>query len=508
MSQTISGKTSRTLAALVCASFTLATAGQAQADRALVGGLVGGLIGGAIGSAAAASRNQPQPQPQQRVIIEERRVVQPARPAISNFERAQNRSAQDALNYFGFPVGAPDGVLGPRSRGAISEFQATLGFPATGYLTEYERNFLLSSHARAQSSPLQSGQLAAQYGMGQRGILIAYHTGQVPGPMVAQQPQQVFVAQPQPVIVAQPQPYALAQQPQVVINNNAPAAQPPVTVEVNAPPAAAPAPQTQMAAATPAPTAAAAPTGMMPSFLGGPVEASMASFCNKTSLLTSGAGGMVTAASLASPAIDAGQALGEQFCLARTYAIDQGEQLTQMVQGVSLTQMQEQCAAFAPTMREFVAAMVAKGPSDATSDLSTFVINTGMNPAQLSANAKICLSIGYRSDNADVALASALVLVGLGEAAYGEMLAHHMAQGFGAPKRLDRAADWFDATGAALEGGAVRVVAPGASERPQLLRVAALRLRGGQAMAPAAPQQAVLPSFGMPVAAPATKASN
>lgn len=298
----------------------------------------------------------------------------------------------------------------------------------------------------------------------------------------------------QPVVMA-PQPQIVMQQPQpqVVINN--------------APPAAA-AQQTQTAATAPAPAPAPEKpvVAMMPSFIGGGVEASMASFCNKTSLVSNTNGGMLTVAAVSDPAVDPATALGEQFCLARTYAIDEGERLTSQVQGVTLAQMQEQCAAFAPTMRDYVAGMVAKGPDDATSDLQGFVISSGMSPSQLSANAKICLSIGYRADSADVALASSLVLVGLGEAAYGEMLGHHLAQGFGAPRRLDRAADWYDATVTALDGGAVRVVAPGVAERPALLRAAAVRLRGGQpAVAP--PQQAVAPMFGMPTA-PAQSVNN
>lgn len=480
--------------ALAAPSAALADAG------AFIGGVVGGIIGGAIGSNAA----RPAPE-RERVIVEERRYVAP-RPTVNSYEREQNRQVQTALNYFGFPVGAPDGVLGRQSRSAISEYQALLGFPITGYLTDYERSFLMSSHARAQANSIQTAQLMQQMGMGQRGVLVAYHTNQSAGavinvqpPVVLQQPQ-VVMAQPQPqIIVQQPQPQVVVQQPieqpQVVIHNTL-AAPAPGPAPAPAPQAAPPEPDTRTASLAPAD---AAPPAMMPSFLGGPVEASMANFCNKTSLLTQTSGGMITAASMTEPTA----ALGEQFCLARTYVIDEGERLTAQVQGVTLAQMQDQCAAFAPTMRDYVAGMVAKRPEDSTSDLQTFVIQSGMNPTQLSANARICLSIGYRSDNADVALASALVLVGLGEAAYGELLGHHMAQGFGAPKRLDRAADWFDATVNAFEGGAVRVVAPAATERPQVLRTAAVMLRGGQttAVAPAAQAQpAMLPTFGMPVA--------
>ncbi|MCZ7675866.1 MAG: peptidoglycan-binding protein [Roseovarius sp.] len=76
---------------------------------------------------------------------------------------------QAALNYFGFPAGAPDGVRGRNTRSAASQFQAHMGYPATGNLTEYERQFLVSSYYRAQSNPTQTAQLVAQRGMGTRG---------------------------------------------------------------------------------------------------------------------------------------------------------------------------------------------------------------------------------------------------------------------------------------------------------------------------------------------------
>lgn len=152
-------------------------------------------------------------------------------------------------------------------------------------------------------------------------------------------------------------------------------------------------------------------------------------------------------------------------------------------------------------MRDYVAGLVSQSPDETRNALQAYVIKTGLNPAQLSANARICLSIGYRTDSAEIALASALVLVGLGEAAYDELVGHHLAQGFGVPKRLDRAADWYYATVQAMNGGAERVVAPGMKDRPALLHEAALQLRGGTPagdQASVAPTPTALPSFAMP----------
>ncbi len=429
---------------------------------ALVGGVIGGIIGGAISNSRA--QPAPAPQVQERVIIKEREVYKPAAPRIDPYEREQTRNVQMALNYFGFDAGVPDGVSGRRTRSAISAYQAFMGFPISGALSDYERSFLTSSHSRALAGGPQTTQVIATQGMGSRGLLKVYQQQDQGGGAVMNA---AAAAPPQPV---QP----------------APQTQPPANQPV-------------MASLAPEPEAESKPAAM-PNFIGGPVEASMASFCNKTNLVTSTNGGMITAASMTEPG-DSGIALGEQFCLARAYVMDDGERLSSTVQGLSLAEMQSQCGDFAATMRDYVAGLVSQSTTETTNDLQSFVVKTGMNPAQLSANARICLSIGYRTDSADVALASALVLVGLGEAAYGEVLAHHLAQGFGVPKRLDRAADWYDASVQAMQGGATRVVAPGMKDRPALLHAAALRLRGGTPTADplqAAPERAALPTFNMP----------
>jgi hypothetical protein len=72
-------------------------------------------------------------------------------------------------------------------------------------------------------------------------------------------------------------------------------------------------------------------------------------------LVTSTNGGFVTLASMTDPAV----ALGEQFCLARTYAISTGEELAAQVPGATPQQIASQCEGFAPAMQEQVAALSA-----------------------------------------------------------------------------------------------------------------------------------------------------
>ena len=88
----------------VAAAMTVSFAGKTSAD---VGdAIVGGIIGGVIVNEANKNRQR---QKVKRVYRAPAKTYSPA--------RAEAREVQTALNYFGFPAGTPDGVLGRRSRG-------------------------------------------------------------------------------------------------------------------------------------------------------------------------------------------------------------------------------------------------------------------------------------------------------------------------------------------------------------------------------------------------------
>lgn len=405
---------------------TPATRAAADAGDAILGAVVGGLIGGAI----VNENNKKQQATRQTATRSSGQTTA---------QREANREVQVALNYFGFPVGTPDGSLGPKSRAAIGEYQAVLGYPPTGQLTDYERTLLVGSYHRGIAGGGATMQLAAQNPMGMRGLLVAWRDE-----------------------------------------------------AAGVPPAAA-APAATMAAAEPVAPA-------MPSFLGGvAVQASLASQCNTVSLTTATNGGFVTAASMTDP----GQALAEQFCLARTYAISEGEQMAARVPGFTPAQIAEQCQGFGPAMKDQIAGLSLKPAAALLGDVQGFALGTGMAPAQLAATAKICLSVGYRTDNMEVAIASALLLTTLGEGAYAELLGHHLAQGFGAARRPDLALGWYDMGLGAVQGGGTAVFAPGQPERAELIRRAANAM-GGRADPLPAPVPAALPSFTVPaVPAPA-----
>jgi peptidoglycan hydrolase-like protein with peptidoglycan-binding domain len=417
----------------------------AAADFAdgLVGGLVGGAVSGIIVNESAKSR-------------ERKRATTTYAPSktyrapVNSVARQQIREEQTSLNYFGFPAGTPDGVRGRNTRNAASQFQAYMGYPATGYLADYERQFLISSYYRAQSSGAATAQLIAQRGQGTRGLLLAYRDEAVGVP---------------PTYAATPAPATSAQSPVM---------------------AAVP-----QEAEEPQPTVGmAALPNLMTSGGDGP---SLASHCNQISLLTNSNGGFVTEASLT----DARFALNEQFCLARTYAIAEGEAMASSLKGVTSAQLEEQCRAFGPAMRDYVAALSLSPKDEVVGEVRDFVLESGQSPAQLAGTAKICLSVGYRIDNMDVALGSALLLTAVGEEVYAELMGHHLNEGFGTTRRPDLALAWYQDAVEAVEGGAEPVFAPGDTGRTGLIRKAAFPSQGANTTGGAETVQpaSTLPTF-------------
>ena len=460
----------------IVASLSLVPAEPARADAgdAIAGAIIGGILGHAIAK----------DQQKRRSSNRSTKSTKSTKPGISSAQREQNREVQTALNHFGYPVGTPDGAIGPKSRAAISNYQATLGYPPTGQLTEYERNLLITAYQRAIYGGPQVAQVAATHPMGMKGLLLMQRDEMagIPSTMTA-------VPQPLAVQPAAPQVYAAE----------------PVAPNASRGVAGAAA-GVGLASALPslmpeAPAEAATPA--LPSFMGtGVTQVSLASQCNKISLMTNTNGGYVTAASMT----DAGFALGEQFCLARTYAMATGEELAAKVSGFTPQQIAEQCAAFGPVLAPHVSALSLKTRDEVMSGVSGFIGSSGMSPVQLSGTAKVCLGVGYTTDAMDVAIGSALLLTAMGEAGYAELLGHHLSQGFGATVRPDLALDWYQ-MGLDAMGQGQAIFAPGLAERPDLIRKAAFTMAGRAGelapVVPAAlPQFALVPEVTAPVVAP------
>lgn len=397
-------------AALVAGDYGTA---RAQGAEAFVGGLLGGFIGAHAGTRAA------QPQRTRTVVAES--------PA-----RAANREIQTALNFFGWNVGVADGAIGPRSRTGISMYQAYLGNPPTGQITEFERIVLVTAYQRAQFGGPAVTQVAARHPDGMRGLLpeVRDELSGVPSGRVASAP---------PVVVVTPEP----------------AGQP------VAPVAAAPA----------VPTFGAG---------GGATQVSVASHCNRVGLVTSANGGFTEIGTMRDPVF----ALNEQFCLARSYAIAEGEALIAQIPGLSATQAAEQCAGLVPLLQPHVVALSLQPQPEVTRGLGQFILGSGMTPADLATTGRVCLAAGYITENLTVALGSALLLHALGDTGYGELPAHHLVQGLGVPQRRELAMEWFSS--AIPQNPVAQPVgfAPGGQDRSALINTA-LGLMASGAAAPA-----------------------
>lgn len=503
--------------------------------------LVGGLIGGALLN--EANKNK-------------RRSTTTNR-GTSSVTRQQNRETQTSLNYFGFPAGTPDGVMGGRSRTASSQYQAYMGFPATGRLSPYERDFLVSSYSRAQIGGPQVIK-AMQSNQGARGLLLTWRDeaagGRTASTGYGGMPLEVSNAIDEIASSSDPSAEQLMQRSgflQLVDLNNdgrndyiidtsvtgsmfwcgsshcsvqvfastptgyqrndfqarnvTPASfschqavcrlNDSETTMAAAPAAPAPVPQASAPVLATTTLAAAAPLGgITPFAVPGKSVAqapSLASYCSKISLLTNSNGGYVTAASLADPEF----ALGEQFCLTRTYAIGVGEQIVTQLNGVSQAQIDAQCDAFGPAMASYVDQLDQTSSAQLVGDVQKFVLSSNMTLEQLANTAQICLYSGYRRDDMEVALGSALLMVGIGQGAYGELIGHHLSQGFGAPKSVDRSLEWYDVAFSALQKGAQPAFAPGQPERITLVQAAASGLGNEVVAVPVS--GTALPSFSL-----------
>jgi len=186
-----------------------------------------------------------------------------------------------------------------------------------------------------------------------------------------------------------------------------------------------------------------------------------------------------------------------QFCNLRAYAIDEGDRLAASVQGTTRADIQAQCVAFAPTLEPYVSTVSLADASAAKAELQSWVSTSGATVASLEGIAKVCLGVGYSTDSSDVALASIMTLVGVGQAGYEELLAYHLALGFGfeGKENTDRGAQWLDNASLAFASGQDSLTGESGAMRATIAVSLANSLRGLPPTAPVAPG-GVVPAFG------------
>lgn len=470
--------TSSLVAAIALTPITSAPA-QAQDARDVIGGL---LLGGALGVAIGAASQQPRtrvvpvapPPPGARPAPPQQPGVRPAppqaqpapprqprvvRPAIPATEAG--RQVQTALNYFGFNAGFVDGQVGPATRSAVERYQASQGYPINGReFPEPQAQHLIGAYLWATNGG------AAQTGLQGQPLLSAYR--------------QVLAGNTQPT---NPAPTGNTT---VIVN--------PATTTV------VPAPGTGGQVTT----VAGAAGGPVPNlFAGASSTPVLSSRCDAVALQGQANGGMMTLGNLSNP----GFALSEQFCTARASAVNQGHDLTQAISGLTYAEITEQCEGFSAAVAGQTALIGALTPQQAVGSAQGFAYTTGIPQAELAGTARVCLGVGYGTDNMDMAMGSALILVASGEPAYGELLAHHLREGFGVEADAPRAQAWYNLSLTAVEAGAPAVFSPTDAGRLPLIRQAVAIAFGGQPSPVPAAQVGPVPTLNFapahtPTAAP------
>lgn len=371
--------------------------------------ILGAIIGGAI---VAGSNNN-----------RRNNNAAPHNPAPSA-QRTENREIQTALNYFNFPAGAPDGIVGRRTRGAISQYQAFMDFPVTGELSTFQKDFLLTSFQRAQLGGAETSRIILSDPDGTRGLLVSFmqqqggpELGSTPlggGTLAASDPAGDFASE----------------------NGNE-----------------------------------SRPAGL-PVFVTSQ-EASMNDLC---------------ISGIRPNSVEA------QFCNLRAYAIDEGDRLAASVQGTSRADIEAQCAGFAPTLQPYVNTVARSNTSTAIYELQNWALSSGATENTLEGIAKTCLGVGYATDNPDVALASLMTLIGIGRGGYEELLAYHVALGFGFEGQADaeRGAEWLDSASLAFAEGEAPITGESSNIRATIAITMANTMRGEPA---STGNTGILPAF-------------
>lgn len=407
--------------ALVSASMILIPVKRVQANDAAA--ILGGLIVGGIIVNEVSKNNK-----RKQAAAQQQRQRTTTSSSAYTAQRAQNRQVQASLNYFGYNVGTVDGSIGRNTRNGIARYQSDMGFHADGRMDDFERNFLITSQQRAEASGNVAPYNSILASQGRGGLLRTFRN------------EQLGVA---PVVPA--------------------AAQAPAPVPVPVP---APVPAPVVPATAPASTAA------LPEFTFGQSNKSISDFCNQISVLTAANGGVTSGARV----VDTEFALSEQFCLARTYAMADSTSIEATIPNMNSAEIEAQCNGLSQAVAPHMAGLDTALPGTVINNTLTFMQQSGQPMERLVSGGKVCLGIGYRTDNANMALASAVLLTSGGMQGYGEIVSHHLREGYGTERGTpQKAAEWMTLALRSMTGGSKMVLGQSA-DRVAVLTAA---MKGG-----------------------------
>jgi len=412
---------------LVAASLVLVPAVfPVQRAQADHAAILGGLIVGGIIVNEVTKNNRKKREAQQQQQRQQQQRNN-ANAAANNAQRAQNRQVQAALNYFGYDVGGVDGVVGRKTRAGISNYQAAMGFPVDGRMDDHERDFLLGSQQRAEASANVAPYNSILASQGRAGLLRTFRNEQLGIAAVA--------------------------------------------------PAAAP--TTQAPAAT-------QPAGL-PEFNFAPSSSRLVNAaCNEINILTAANGGVTPA----SRVTDAEFALNEQFCLARTHAVAEAATIEATIPDATNASVEQQCLGLSHAVQPYLANLGSNSPDQVMRATADFMTSSGQPLERLMSGGKVCLGVGYRVDDAEMALASAVLLASGGALAYGEIVSHQLREGFGTPRATPQIADaWMNLALDATADGGITVL----GQSPDRIAVLSTAMKSA-----ARPGATALPVFGVP----------
>ena len=208
-------------------------------------------------------------------------------------------------------------------------------------------------------------------------------------------------------------------------------------------------------------------------------EPSLAAQCNDIGILTAANGGFSTFHSQD----DAEFILYEQLCLARLFAIARSTQLVPSHTGQIDPAVTATCRQLGSAMAPVIAALSAADNATATSTATKLIRSSGKSEEDLRFTGRVCLGIGYKTDDANTALGSAILLFAMGEAAYGELIGQHMLQGIGVAKSFEASLPWFVRSVEAFGAGATAIFAVDTDDRARLIAEAVGRLQANNGRA-------------------------
>ncbi|MBC7154359.1 MAG: peptidoglycan-binding protein [Rhodobacteraceae bacterium] len=408
---------------------------QTQASDFVKGAAVGAILGVLGTKAVEAGQRRPSPT--------HAPTRQPRLSGMSAAQREQNRNVQNALNHFNYPVGNADGVLGPRSRDQIAQYERDMGLTTDGRLDDYERNFLIGSYARAQQAQYGGGPDAAILAQrGTRGLLQHYNQERLG--------------------------FANGGNTGNGYPNNAGGGYPNNANTFNQNPAGNGFNQGNAAGFQSTQEASVAQPAL-PTFMPTARARSMEQHCQSTSLLTVANGSAMNASNITDP----NQALNEQFCLAKEFTTRQGEAQAATIGGVTPDQILAQCRGVADLLKPTLDTVPTASVDQVVASATQTITSQGSSPAALAQTSQICLSSGYAADDPEISAASAILLVAAGQTPYGEIIGHQLREGFGFAANRERANEWYTMALDAMATGTPPTILPNqASGRNAVIRTA------------------------------------